>query len=126
MRRPTPLQKRKAGEAFIAATEALVRRLTVGLPVHVEAHGIVSADGSIKALESWKVPTIYGQLSIHPYENWIACRFSEVERLRRDGRDLDPAPNFHSGKWNFHFGPIAVPEQLPYFEHHLQKILPAA
>lgn len=43
----------------------------------------------------WTLQTIHGALTIHPHDDWIACRFADVRLVPFDA-------NPYSGKWNFH------------------------
>jgi hypothetical protein len=49
----------------------------------------------------WQLDTCVGLLELSPYEDWVACRFVDVERVNvviHHGQ-LNP----FSGKWNWHF-----------------------
>lgn len=48
-----------------------------------------------------RLETIAGPLDLCPRDNWLACRFVDVDQARQVlGRDL--RLNGFSGKWNFH------------------------
>jgi hypothetical protein len=48
-----------------------------------------------------------GTLTVTVYENWLACRFLDIQHAKRylgdRTKDRDSRLNPHSGKWNFHF-----------------------
>jgi hypothetical protein len=49
----------------------------------------------------WQLDTVAGILNITPYDNWVACRFDEVQRANQTiGFGT---LNRYSGKWNWHF-----------------------
>lgn len=106
-RKPTPKQAERLAALFIEATAALLTRL--------------GATEVIDYRQRFVIETIYGPLSVTPYDTWIACRFAEVPRVDRD--QLGTRFNHYSGKWNFHFSSRASPEDLPVFEHELTQIL---
>ena len=67
----------------------------------------------------WQLDTIGGLLDIKPYEDWIACRFDDVERANEQIRFGQL--NRYSGKWNWHFvKPTA--DDVEYFTAQLHRI----
>ncbi len=69
---------------------------------------------------AWQLDTRAGQLDIHPFEDWVACRFDDVERARREVSHGQL--NCYSGKWNWHFvQPNA--NDVEYFRRQLEVIL---
>lgn len=69
------------------------------------------------------IDTIAGSMFVHPYENWVACRFLDVARAKK----VSPAGSLNpfSGKWNWHGDDSSV-EGLNDFLTHLCRVVPAA
>jgi hypothetical protein len=83
-------------------------------PTYLEKHFADIAD-DIRAVQvpcnygpaKYEVQTIVGLLTIHVYDDWLACRFAETERPNAHFgvRYSDPCIrlNPYSGKWNWHW-----------------------
>jgi len=69
------------------------------------------------------IDTVAGPMSVHAYENWVACRFHDVERAKK----VSPpgSLNPYSGKWNWHGNSPSV-ESLKGFLSHLCSVVPAS
>jgi len=68
----------------------------------------------------WQLDTRAGLLELHPYEDWVACRFDDVERAK--ATVYFGALNPYSGKWNWHFvKPDAV--DVEYFVSQVSRLL---
>ncbi len=67
----------------------------------------------------WQLDTIGGLLDIKPYEDWVACRFDDVERASEciGCGQL----NHHSGKWNWHFV-TPTDQDVAFFLEQLYRI----
>jgi hypothetical protein len=73
-------------------------------------------------LYAYVLDTIIGALWITPYDDWIACRWKDVEKARAVV-DCNPC----SGKWNFHGHLTTAAATLAYFQAELSRfVLPAA
>jgi hypothetical protein len=58
-----------------------------------------------------------GPLTVTPYGSWVACRFDDVERAKRDLPEGAKARlNPHSGKWNFQDWPWDIPVETALAE----------
>ncbi len=69
----------------------------------------------------WQLDTIAGLLDIRPYDDWIACRFDDVERAK--AQVSSGCLNRYSGKWNWHFvDPTAV--DVACFIGELTRLIP--
>jgi len=67
----------------------------------------------------WQLDTIGGLLDIKPYEDWVACRFDDVERANEQIHFGQL--NRYSGKWNWHFmKPTA--NEVEYLIEQLRRI----
>jgi hypothetical protein len=67
----------------------------------------------------WQLDTIGGLLDITPYEDWVACRFNDVERA--NATIQFGSLNHHSGKWNWMYTkPDAA--DVAFFLQHLKQI----
>lgn len=69
----------------------------------------------------WILPTVAGVLRLHPYDNWLAGRFDDVEAAKAQvgHGQLNP----FSGKWNWHFtDPTAA--DVAFLHEQLLRILP--
>lgn len=65
------------------------------------------------------LPTTIGELWITPYDDWIACRWGNVDKARAAGLDCNP----YSGKWNFHCTAATAAATLHYFQAALTPFL---
>ena len=63
--------------------------------------GIVRLGARQDGPYGWRIDTIAGPLDMTPYEDWVACRFDDVDRAV--GKVGYGGINPNSGKWNFHF-----------------------
>lgn len=73
--------------------------------------------GEFGGAKVFKLDTLYGPLSVHPYPDWIACCFDDAKRVTDKGLKVNP----FSGKWNFHPG---TPNQnwVTHFVHQLERV----
>jgi len=74
---------------------------------------------------AYVLDTIIGELWITVYDDWIACRWDNVDKARAAGLGCNP----YSGKWNFHFSSGtagAAASTLTYFQEELSRFLPPA
>lgn len=74
-------------------------------------------------LVSWRMqlPTILGKLSISVYDDWLACRFEDIDRaVRHFGEGGRGLLNPNSGKWNWGCGERALAVDL--FERWAQAV----
>jgi hypothetical protein len=67
----------------------------------------------------WQIDTLGGLLDIKPYDDWVACRFDDVERATANVRF--GSLNHYSGKWNWHFLNQAA-DDVDYFIGQLTNI----
>ena len=67
------------------------------------------------------VDTVVGELQIAIYENWVVCRFADMERTKPAlGRRINP----FTGKWNFHFSyDCEVGDCLQQFQSELSPLI---
>jgi len=73
--------------------------------------GILQKHGAEPALTEdptqYTIDTQAGELKVHVYGNWIACRFDDVDKAKRllphYPKDPGARLNGFSGKWNFHY-----------------------
>ncbi len=70
---------------------------------------------------SWQLDTSAGLLDIHPYDDWIACRFKDVKRAQ--AQVSTGYLNHYSGKWNWHFDAPA-PKDVALFIGELRRLVP--
>lgn len=108
MRRTPTKRQRQAGERFKQSV----------------ADYLASKGATTSRFYAFEIETKAGTLFVSPYEDWIACRFENVEEAKRllgHSTRLNP----YSGKWNFHYGheAIATPFPLNDFATHLEKLL---
>jgi hypothetical protein len=78
--------------------------------------------------------TKFGLLGIHPYEDWVACRFDDVGRAKAGffelyGDGFRDYINPHSGKWNHWYNgwrdePDGLTYALDLFSSQLRKVMP--
>lgn len=68
----------------------------------------------------WQIDTPAGLLQISPYEDWVACRFEDVEQAKAMVYygQLNP----YSGKWNWHFARPG-PKEVEYFKQQIENLL---
>jgi hypothetical protein len=61
----------------------------------------LGAKAESESRDGFRLNSIAGELMCHPYENWLACRFTDVEKAKQviGSGSLNP----FSGKWNWHF-----------------------
>ena len=70
-----------------------------------------------------ELDTVAGTLRVTPYQNWIACRFDDVEAAKQ--RVGFGALNPWSGKWNWHFErPDA--NDVEFFAKQIERLLDTA
>ena len=71
---------------------------------------------------SWRMqlPTKLGKLCISVHDDWLACRFDDVERAVRHFGSLPMRLNPNSGKWNWGCGERAPAPEL--FERWAQAV----
>jgi hypothetical protein len=62
-----------------------------------------------------------GPLGITPYEEWVACRFYDVERAK--AHPISGYFNQYSGKWNHHYFCWPVEDALADFVRQLNEVL---
>ena len=90
----------KPSEKLNAAVEAHV--LSVGGKKIEEPPG---APGLERSGPTFSIQTIAGELHVHPYGDWIACRFQNVDAAKAVlfhwPKDKGAQLNGFSGKWNF-------------------------
>jgi hypothetical protein len=72
--------------------------------------------------EEYELATNIGVLKITPYDNWIACRFDDVEAAQ-----LFCACNKYSGKWNFHYSDdvatLSTASTIGDFMNEIERLL---
>lgn len=68
----------------------------------------------------WQLDTRGGLLEIHPYEDWIACRFDDVELAKTTVSS--GYLNRYSGKWNWNFDKPGT-QDVEYFVKQLEPLL---
>ena len=69
----------------------------------------------------WRLMTLAGVLHLRPLEDWLACRFQDVQAAKQVvGRDR---LNRYSGKWNWHFTDPTT-DDLENLRRHLHSLLP--
>jgi hypothetical protein len=73
------------------------------------------------AMYPFKMNTIAGELGISPNDNWVACRFDEVEKANEK---VSGKLNRFSGKWNFHFQLNPGKAEADDFLSELERLLP--
>jgi hypothetical protein len=83
--------------------------------------GIVRLGAREDGPYDWRIDTVAGPLDISPYENWVACRFDDVDRAI--GKVGCGGINPNSGKWNFHFTK-PVQKDVDFFLAELERLLP--
>lgn len=89
------------------------------------AQQIGATDEPPGSLPGFVVETIAGPLRIHPYDDWIACRFADVARARAHFGPGDARLNRHSGKWNWHaFKPADIAAMVQQFKQTVEALLP--
>ncbi len=71
----------------------------------------------------WQLDTRAGLLEIQPYDDWIACRFDDVDQAK--AQVSSGYLNRYSGKWNWHFVAPAT-EGVDFFIGELTRLIPAA
>jgi hypothetical protein len=80
--------------------------------------------GAVKDNDGFILNTPIGQLNIHIYENWIACRFENQYAATVFTKG---ASNPYSGKWNwlYHDDPVTLNNGLVIgdFVHAIEKLL---
>jgi hypothetical protein len=62
-----------------------------------------------------------GLLGVSPYDNWVACRFRDVERAKAG--TVSGYFNPYSGKWNHHYYEWPPQEALADFVRQLNEVL---
>lgn len=69
----------------------------------------------------WQLQSVAGVLRLHPYDNWLACRFEDVAAAKAlvGHGQLNP----YSGKWNWHFDQPNA-EDVAFLRTQLERILP--
>lgn len=67
-----------------------------------------------------QVLTRAGILSVGVHDDWLACRFEDIE-LAKHVLGVDSNLNPHSGKWNWHGLDV-----LPYFEMRVRALIAPA
>jgi hypothetical protein len=60
----------------------------------------IESVGAVRNGDGYILRTPIGQLNIHIFENWIACRF---ENVRLATVFTKGKSNRYSGKWNWHY-----------------------
>ncbi len=93
-------------------------RFAFATKVVAELHRLGARQGGIYG---WQLDTCAGLLEIHPYEDWIACRFDDVElaKAKVSSGDL----NCYSGKWNWNFV-APTRHDVDYFINQVDRLLP--
>ncbi len=74
---------------------------------------------------AYALDTIIGVLWITPYDDWIACRWDNIDKARAAGLGCNP----YSGKWNHHCiddTADAAAATLTGFRSLLSRFLPPA
>lgn len=71
--------------------------------------------------DPWQLHTLAGVLRLQPYDNWLACRFDDVEAAKQHAYfgHLNP----YSGKWNWHFTEPNA-EDVEFLREQIQRLLP--
>ena len=108
MRRTSTKRQRQAGERFKQSV----------------ADYLASKGATTSRFYAFEIETKAGTLFVSPYEDWIACRFENVEEAKRllgNSARLNP----YSGKWNFHYSDEAIHTSAPLndFTMHLERLL---
>lgn len=108
MRRTPTKRRRQAGERFKQAV----------------ADYLASKGATTSRFYDFEIETKAGTLFVSPHDNWIACRFENVEEAKRLLGN-NPRLNPFSGKWNFHYSDetIHTPAPLTDFAMHLERLL---
>jgi hypothetical protein len=113
------MRKRRITKKVLESQERHKARVEAFL----ESLGAVRGEGY--DLDRWRLQTPLGEMMIHPYENWIACRFEDVEAaFAWASKNTLHLPNRYSGKWNWHWfdTPLDLkPEEE--FQRMVRKIL---
>lgn len=113
----TGVGKGKGRGAFNFPRE--VTRLLLELGAQPE-HAPELDHGGIASHRGHVLHTRAGALWCKPYDNWLACRFGDVERARATvGHGyLNP----FSGKWNWHFDKTS-PADVQFLREQLARLL---
>ncbi len=64
---------------------------------------IISKGAQPSQFYQYEIDTPAGKLGISVYDDWIACRFDDVDLGRQFSATCGKSCNPYSGKWNFHF-----------------------
>jgi hypothetical protein len=87
-------------------------------------HEFIESVGALKQADGFMLNTPIGLLNIWIFENWIACRFDDVEAATVFSRGVS---NRFSGKWNWHYynDPVTLNNGLVIgdFVHAIEKLL---
>jgi hypothetical protein len=68
----------------------------------------------------WQIETCAGLLEICPFEDWIACRFDDVDLAK--STVSSGYLNRYSGKWNWNFDKPGT-QDVEYFVKQLEPLL---
>lgn len=107
---------------------SLIRDFVLAHGGRIVEKNTVFADNG-ERIRSWDldIPTQAGILQVRPMEDWVACRFEDVERARSvlpEDERLNRL-NQHSGKWNHHFyDHDEADTAAAHFGGALRRILP--
>lgn len=86
--------------------------------VTAELHRLGAREGGTYG---WQLDTTAGLLDIKPHDDWVACRFDDVELAR--AKVSSGYLNRYSGKWNWHFV-APTPEDVDFFVGELTRLIP--
>jgi hypothetical protein len=91
---------------------------------HRNVQEFIESVGALKQAHGFTLATPIGQLSIHIYDCWIACRFEDVCAATVFTKGVS---NPYSGKWNWHYYNDAVTLNnglvIGDFVHAIERLL---
>ena len=114
---PLPLLRRYLQpQGWVTAMKKL--RFDFPAAVTDELHRLGAREGGTYGLQ---YDTAAGLLEIHPYDDWIACRFDDVERAK--AQVSSGYLNRYSGKWNWNFVAPTL-QDVDFFINEVERLLP--
>lgn len=89
---------------------------------------IVAKGAQPSRFYQYELDTPAGRLWISIYDDWIACRFDDVELGRQFTATCGRTCNPYSGKWNFHFfnghaASLKPDSAIAFFGFYLDQLL---